>query len=144
MRYKRGTLEEFNIDDSLAKMELGWTSEEIKNGKQIEGESLLTTILLKQQSPYDAEQFLWKSEDGDLDGDDFFNINCGWRKKISNQTFSKYYLELKGDGTYNHNSIDPGTILNCGKNTKRLEVFNSEAECLARLEELNADSKDLD
>lgn len=135
--YKLGTLEQFNSDNALAKQADGWTQDEITNGKSVddgEGGTYLQTILLnKQQNINGSDEYLWESANGDIE--DTFNILAVWRKRIFKPVPTKYYIANNND-TYIYGKVESNTCLNFGAFVTDIEIFDTEAEYLARLEEL--------
>ena len=135
--YKLGTLEEFNVENTKAKKEAGWSDEEIENGKIIidsQGETYAITLLLEyKKNPLNSNEFLWKSENGDIE--DPSNILFIWRNAIIKPVPPKYYI-ANNNKSYIYGKVESDYCVSFGSKTKDIEIFDTEASWFARLNEL--------
>lgn len=134
--YKLGTLDQFNADNALAKKAAGWTQEEIKNGKAVdngEGETVFkNTFLTKRQNPNGSDEYLWKSESGNIEDD--FNILASWGF-MSKPSSIKYYI-ADNNGYYIFGKMTPSSWPSFGALVSDIELFNTEKEYYARIDKL--------
>jgi hypothetical protein len=151
LMYKLGTLKQFELEDQEAKKAAGWTSEEIKNGKvtviEDEGETYenkQTQVLAKRQNPNGSDEYLWESISGDIK--DPFNIKSSWKKQIKGHKFAKYYVAQKSicsvsnsgeKDCYLYREVKVGQVVSFGSNVCSIEIFDTEAQYLGRLKELD-------
>tara|TARA_R110000782_G_scaffold175039_2_gene266205 strand:+ start:171 stop:638 length:468 start_codon:yes stop_codon:yes gene_type:complete len=147
--YKLGTLTEFELDNKAAKKAAGWISEEITNGRiVIDGEvgvpdSIITNLLSRRQNPTGSDQYLWKSESGDII--DTFNILAIWSKSIKNPSSTKYYIARKSvcgineDGEKDchlYGEVTSKQVVSFGSQVAEIEIFDGKRAYNARIKEL--------
>lgn len=146
--YKIGTYAQYLAYDNAAKLAAGWTALEIANGKEViddEGNVSYNNanILKKLKNPYKENECMWECEDGDIDENGGYNTRASWIKKIQKPISTKYYIEKKEGDSYCYGYTNAGNYLNCGINTQSLEIFDSEADYLSRLDELEINTEEL-
>lgn len=140
--YKLGTLEQFEIDNSAAKKANGWTQDEIENGKVItseEGESSSLTSFLDYKKNPNNDEYLWESPSGDIE--DEFNILATWGI-MRKPPFTKYYI-ANNNGFYIFGKAEPKSWPSFGSKVVDIEIFDTEKEYLARVEELGIITNEL-
>lgn len=156
--YKLGTLEQFTLEDTVAKNAAGWTNGEIESGKLVayeeDGEVFKSTIINlipKEQNPDGSDEYLWESVNGDIE--DPFNILSVWNKRIIKPVPPKYYIALRnhcsitqtGDrDCYIYGVVQSSQVVNFGSNVANIEIFDTEAEYFARIAELGIEINDLE
>jgi hypothetical protein len=121
MMYKKGTLEEYLIENPIP----------------IDEESV--TQVRKWTNPMVDNEYLWSSDNGTISEDEKFNIVAVWINSIMKPTTRKYWINKNGD--YSYGFVDVGCVMNSG--LTKLEIFDNEEDYLARLEELGIIIEDI-
>lgn len=139
MNYRRGTRSEYNIDDTSNKIALGWTPDEIANGKEYTDESgnnyTVTETLRKAQNP-ETDDYIWEHTAGPLDENDKYNLISTWKRSIIRPAQKKWFIAYNQDHVTT-GSVEVGQTMNTGLD--RLEIFDDEILFFNRCEELNID-----
>lgn len=140
MNYRRGTREEYNIDDTNNKLVLGWTQEEIAHGKEYTDESgnnyTVTETIRKAQNPDLTDDYVWEHTDGNLDENAKYNIVASWKKSIIRPAQKKWFI-ARNQNHVSTGMVEVGQTMTTGLD--HLEIFDSEESFVARCEELNID-----
>lgn len=134
--YRIGTIEEYSIDDTIAKQAAGWTQDQIANGKVVateEGGYVINNILPKRQNPNNDREFIWESSEGDIE--DYYNIISSWDKRIHKPKTPKYYI-ANNNGKFICGRVNSDSCVNFGSNVTGIKIFNNESDFLERAEEL--------
>lgn len=148
LMYKLGSLEQFKSEDAAVKKAAGWTEEEVNSGKIIAsedkgGNSLITNLIIKKTNPDGSDEHLWESGEGTIK--DPFNILSIWNRKIKEPIPPKYYiatrsacsiLSKESGECYIYGKVSSNQELKFGSKVVSIEIFDTEAEYLAKIEEL--------
>ena len=115
--YKIGAIEDFNLEDDSE------TLEKIQNNN--------------------LNQYLWKSESGNLDDNDRYNTLSIWTKFIKDPAFTKYYIAHNDKGLIN-GYVEPNSQIKFGYSVKYIEIFDDRSEWESRINEIGIDLSDLE
>ena len=122
MKYKIGTLEKYLID----------------NPERIEESD--PAQKRKRKNPKKDNEYLWESEEGDIEENKKFNLVAAWTGSIAGHTSTKYYISKNGD-TYYAGLVEIGSCMSTG--SKDLEIFDNKNEWQKRAQKLNTEIEEI-